>query len=68
MAVVLHMLPFSVYLWVPLLGIRASSEGVLQFHYAHIVSYHYCCLVVLHLLYLHTYWDCVSLSHRRYCF
>ena len=51
MAVVL--LQFSVSDWVPLLGIRVSSEGV--FHYAHVVLYHYFCLAVLHLLYLHTY-------------
>jgi len=56
----LYVLQFSVNLWVLLLGIRASSEDVLEFHYVHVVSYHYCCLVVLHLLYLHTYWHFMS--------
>ena len=38
----LHVLLFSVNPWVLLLGIRASSEDVLEFHYVHVVSYHEC--------------------------
>jgi hypothetical protein len=50
----LHVLQFSVNPCVLLIGIRASSKDVLEFHYVHVVSYHCCCLAVLHLLYLHT--------------
>ena len=51
----LLVLQFSVNPWAPLLVMRTSSEDVLEFHCAHVVLYHYCCLAVLHLLYLHTY-------------
>jgi hypothetical protein len=50
----------------PALGIHVCPGVALKFHYAHVVSYHYSYLAVLHLLYsTHLLALCVLL-HKRY--
>jgi len=45
-----------------LVSVRLLRD-VLEFHYAHVVLYHYCCLAVLHLLYFtHLLAQCVFVT------